>query len=539
MKYFNIKRYKFSTVTKNLGKFLDNFYYFFKFINYKKIYNSFDDLKRSGRRITKYFNPRRYNIIDVLKKIQFKTNKYLFFHLPAFIIFFSFLYIGIPKFYNYDKSKIESLICVNDNIECIIRGKLGYNFFPTPRLVANDLIINIIDENKSTLVTVENTLLKLSFKNLLAKEKHKIKKIEFKDFESSLNLKKLKNYNLIFKNKISTIPFAFKKGKISLYEEKDYVASIHEARIKTKFLENHSELQLKGKFLNDNIIINLVTENTNDKTNFDFSLKMKNSNFLVKSNFFASKKNIIDGNFLLKKDKNKISGIFEYENSEIKINKSNVRNIFADGKILGKIKFLPYFKFDLDVNLNSINFTRLYNYFLSLDEEKQKKLFEINKKINGKLNFSSEKVYSKHNLVNSFESRIKFYNGNAKIEQFLINLGKLGAADILGTIDNDKKLSNFKFESNVFVDNQKKFLSKFGIYNKENVPSNLFVEGNFDFKNIKTSFYEISDIKKFNVEDVNFIENEFNDIMLENGFIDLFNFPKFKFFLKSVREDVN
>ena len=174
-----------------------------------------------------------------------------------------------------------------------------------------------------------------------------------------------------------------------------------------------------------------------------------------------------------------------------------------------------------------------------MDEEKQKKLFEINKKINGKLNFSSEKVYSKHNLVNSFESRIKFYNGNAKIEQFLINLGKLGAADILGTIDNDKKLSNFKFESNVFVDNQKKFLSKFGIYNKENVPSNLFVEGNFDFKNIKTSFYEISDIKKFNVEDVNFIENEFNDIMLENGFIDLFNFPKFKFFLKSVREDVN
>ena len=37
---------------------------------------------------------------------------------------------------------------------------------------------------------------------------------------------------------------------------------------------------------------------------------------------------------------------------------------------------------------------------------------------------------------------------------------------MLGTINNDKKFTNFKFESNIFVDNQKKFLSKFGIYNK-------------------------------------------------------------------------
>ena len=169
----------------------------------------------------------------------------------------------------------------------------------------------------------------------------------------------------------------------------------------------------------------------------------------------------------------------------------------------------------------------------------KKKLLKINNKINGKLNLSAEKVYSKHNLVKSFESRLKFYNGNIKIEQFLFNLGKLGAADILGTINNDIESSNFKFESNIFVDNRKKFLSKFGIYNKENLLSDLFIQGNFDFKSIRLSFYEISGEEKFKTEDINFIESEFNELMLENGFNDLFNFKKFKVFLKSVREEKN
>ena len=112
-------------------------------------------------------------------------------------------------------------------------------------------------------------------------------------------------------------------------------------------------------------------------------------------------KNIIDGNFSVKKDKNKIAGIFDYTNKEFVIKKSNIRNSFIDGKLEGKIMLLPYSVFNLDLNLNSINFTRLYNYFLSFDERKQKDLFKINNKINGKLNLSTEKVYSKHNLIKS------------------------------------------------------------------------------------------------------------------------------------------
>ena len=108
-----------------------------------------------------------------------------------------------------------------------------------------------------------------------------------------------------------------------------------------------------------------------------------------------------------------------------------------------------------------------------------------------------------------------------------------------GRLDNKEKSSNFKFESNIFVDNKKKFLSKFGIYNKEKLSANLFVAGNIDLMNPRASFYEITGKEKFNTEDVNFIESEFNDLMFENDFEDLFNFQKFKVFLKSVRDEKN
>ena len=264
-------------------------------------------------------------------------------------------------------------------------------------------------------------------------------------------------------------------------------------------------------------------------------------NFLTKVNFTNSEKDKSNrnGNLLIKKGKNRITAVFYYKDNELIINKSNLRNTFLDGTLEGKITFLPYFNFNLDINLDSINFTKLYNYLLALDEKKQKNLFKINNKINGKFSLSSDKIYSSYNLVKSIESRIKFNNGSTLIEQFLINLGKLGAADILGTINNDKKFTNFKFESNIFIDNQKKFLSKFGIYSKQSIPTSLFVSGNFDLQNVRSSFYEISDNEKLGNEDVNFIEEEFNDLMLTDGYENLFRFPKFVEFVKSITSEIN
>ena len=134
---------------------------------------------------------------------------------------------------------------------------------------------------------------------------------------------------------------------------------------------------------------------------------------------------------------------------------------------------------------------------------------------------------------------MNFNNGSIDIDQFLINFGNLGAADLLAKIENDEKFTNLKFESNIFVDNEKKFLNKLGINYKENTSSNFFISGSFDLQDPKKTFFEISDEEKFNAEDINYIENEFNDLILEEGYKNLFNFPKFKVFLKSIISEKN
>ena len=153
------------------------------------------------------------------------------------------------------------------------------------------------------------------------------------------------------------------------------------------------------------------------------------------------------------------------------------------------------------------------------------------------LSLSSDKIYSSFNLIKSFESRLEFSNGNILIDQFLLNLGKLGAADLVGSVNNEKKYTNFKYESNIFIDNKKKFISKFGIYNKKDISNTLYVSGNFDLLNIKNSFYEIEGNEKLKIEDINFIENEFNSYMLTNNYKELFLFKKFKEFIKSITSE--
>ena len=191
------------------------------------------------------------------------------------------------------------------------------------------------------------------------------------------------------------------------------------------------------------------------------------------------------------------------------------------------------------MNLKKLNFNKLYNFLVGLDEKSKKNLFKINNKINGQLNLTADKIFSKYSLVNSLESRLKFVNGNILFDQLLLNLGKLGAADITGVIKNENKFTNFKFENNIFLDNLKRFYSKFGIYNKQKAPSSLFISGSFDLVNLNMRLHEISSDAKLENEEVAYIEREFNNLVLEDGYASLFNFLKLKEFVRLVATETN
>ena len=527
MKYSKFKRYKFSTIIKNIHSARYKFYRIYKLINLRK-YNF------SG--IYNYIDPRRYNFSKIYKYLNIERYKYIKIYVVGLIIFSIATYLSIPAFFDFEKSKMESVICKDFKIKCSIQGKINYSFFPSPRIKLKDFIIQDPSNVGKNLATVEDVVLKISPYNLSNKKKINITKIELINAEIDFDLDKFNDYKIFYAKKFNLLPINLKKGEIKFTEGKKYITTIKDVNFRYNSNNITEEASLKGIFLGDNIYINFKNDKNNKKVSKVLLLKLSKLKLFAKANIFPpeSDDDIISGNFLLKQKKNRLTAIFDYKNKKLTFKHANLRNFFLDGKFKGEVKFLPYFNFNLDVDLNTVNFNRLYNSFIAQDDEIRKNLFKINNKINGKLNLTANKIFSKYTLINSFESQIKFTNGNILISQLLLNLGKFGAADITGGINNNDKFTKFRFENNIFIDNLRYFYNKFDIYNREKGTSNLFVAGSFDLENLVMHIHEISNDKKFNNEDTNYIEKEFNNILLENGYESFFDYLKLKKFVKLI-----
>ena len=81
---------------------------------------------------------------------------------------------------------------------------------------------------------------------------------------------------------------------IIFLDEKNYIAAINNSNLNLIFKENTKKAVLKGKFLNDNIYVNLSSKKTDNKPSTDLLLKISKLNLLIKSKFptFESYKNI-------------------------------------------------------------------------------------------------------------------------------------------------------------------------------------------------------------------------------------------------------
>ena len=543
-KSFKFIKHHFLEIYKNIDFKKYNFYRIYRYsdlrrYNFSKIYR-YSDLRRYNfSKIYRYFDLRRYNFSIIYRYFEIKKYKNIPFYFVSVVVFSAFVYLSIPMFFNYDKSKIKNIICEDFNIKCSIEGKIKYSFLPSPRIKIKNLIIQDFVDKKKTLGQINDVAIKLSLYNLLNKSKFNFTKIELRNAKIDFDLHELKEYKNFLKKNFNTKPINLKNGEIRFFNDKKDVTTIRNVNFKYKTKNDGNELILKGDFLDDEVYLNL--KNKKNKKDPSTILILKLLGTKTKINIIDSDldKSSFSGNVSFKEGKNRFTSIFDYKNDQIVFKQANLRNPFLDGKLNGEVKFLPYFNFNLNVDLNSINFNSLYSSLISLDEKNKKNLFKINKKINGQLNLSANKIFSKRTLIDSFESRIQFINGNILIEQLLLNLGKLGAADITGIIKNNKKFSNFKFENNIFVDNLKRFYNKFGVFNKQNTPSSLFISGNFDLVNLQLRLDEISDDKKFKEEDVAYIEGEFNDLVLVDGYASLFNFLKLKEFVKVIITGTN
>ncbi len=524
MKYIDLKRFKFVTIVKKIN-FNNVYTILLKKFNFNIIY--------------KRINIKKNNFIKLFKFIHTKRYKYNVVYFFGFIFLSIFIYLSVPYFYDYNKLKIKNLICKEYNLECEISGKIKYSFYPSPRIKLNNIIIkNSINKNYP-LAKIQQIIIKLPVTNLVNKDKFKYNKIKLKNATINLNLNKIFEYKDFFKSKTNSKLITAKKAKVNFFEKETNIAIIEEANFKYIFNDKKEKAYLNGNFLGDKINIKFKTVNSAKNKTKVYELKFLESKLFTKVEIFDSQtdKNFSNGNVSLKFNKNKVNGIFNYKNNNINFKNATLRNDILDGKFNGNIQILPYLDFNLNMDLSSLNFNRLYSYLTNLQEKNRKNLFKINKKINGKINLFINKIFSKNNLVDSLESRVKFINGNILIDQLLLNMGKLGAADITGIISNEKKYSNFKFEKNLFIDNLKFFYRKFGVYNKQKVNSNLYVSGNFNLTDLTLHLHEISNEEKFKNDDISYIEKEFNYLLLDKNYESLFDYRKFKEFIKLVSSE--
>ena len=176
MKYFNFKRYKFSTVFKNINFKRYNFYKFYKYFtfkayNFSKVYKYLDFRRYNFYKIYKYLDFRRYNFSKITKLISFKRYKQIPIYFFSFIILSIFIYLAAPIFYNYEKTSVENILCKDLNVKCSIKGKINYSFFPSPRIKVNNLNLSSLKEKSTNIGKVENVEIKISVYNLLNKKK--------------------------------------------------------------------------------------------------------------------------------------------------------------------------------------------------------------------------------------------------------------------------------------------------------------------------------------------------------------------------------
>ena len=565
MKYIDLKRFKFVTILKKINfnnvytillkkiNFKNIYSIVIKKLNFKNIYNiilkklSFINIyntilkKFNFNAIYKSIIIKKNNFIRLFKFIRNKKYKYNVAYFFVFIFLSIFIYLSIPYFYDYNKLKIKNLICKEYNLECEINGKIKYSFYPSPRIKLNNIIIKNSINKYYPLAKIQEIIIKLPVTNLVNKDKFKYNKIKLKNATINLNVNKIFEYKDFFKKKKKPKLITAKKAKVNFFEKKNNIATIEDTNFKYILNDKKEKGYLNGNFLGDKINIKFKTANSAKNKTKVYELEFLESKLFTKVEIFDSPtdKNFSNGNVYFKFNKNKVNGIFNYKDNNINFKNATLRNDILDGKFNGNIQILPYLDFNLNMDLSSLNFNRLYNYLTNLQEINRKNLFKINKKINGKINLFINKIFSKNNLIDSLESRVKFINGNILIDQLLLNMGKLGAADITGIITNEKKYSNFKFEKNLFIDDLKFFYRKFGVYNKQKVSSNLYVSGNFNLTDLTLHLHEIYNEEKFKNEDILYIEKEFNYLLLDKKYESLFDFKKFKEFIKLVSSEEN
>ena len=300
---------------------------------------------------------KKININNLKKKLDKKVVLIAFTIIFISIIFTFFLR---PVYFNFQDNKktFESHIYNNFNLKTKIRGKIDYNFFPTPRIEINnvDIVFKRNEKNKINIKRMYITISPFYLKNiedlkfskiLVSKQKINIYPSNLKEIFNHFSSKKKKNLKII-NSEIYFIDDQNNKLKFDKFNlSESFLEDKHNIFSSSIFSGNEIKIKFTNNF-NSEKYLKISVPNLKQSLNikFDQSSNLTNLSGEMKLDIFQS--------ILLLNFKGK---------DEFKISNSYLRNKFLNSKINGTVSFKNPFYFNLKMNINRIHLKKALKYF--------------------------------------------------------------------------------------------------------------------------------------------------------------------------------
>ena len=470
----------------------------------------------------------------MIKKTNLDKIKYYYLSIALFL-FLLLVYLSIPSIYKFDKLKpeLQDKIYKEFGLKFKLNNKIHYTFFPSPRIKLNNIKIFNYDESKKILSKTNKVDILLDIFSLLGSDNLNFKKIIIKDsiFKSDYkNISLLKKFFL--KIKLPIKKFKIINSEFFVYDNKTTIFKVDIINSKINFNRDLRFLFFDLKIFGTDVNLNFIYDDENiRKSKFYFNIPKLGLDFKT---LFNTSKREIKGNTNVVFPNNKIKIDFILEEDKFDIIDSNIQLPFFKGSAKGKLNFEPFY-FNLLFESDYFYIIKfLNNHIFKLNDVS--KLLNINKKINGIIDFEIKNFLKKSKHKNSAKIKVEFKNEIINISNFDLIFEKFANIFINGTIleVNKKKYFTFKgtFDS---LDEKKIYRSLLIPLSKRRYKLNFRFEAKYDFANNELIIEKLVNEKEnYTEEQIRILNKQVQSYMYKKSLNEIFNILKLRIFINNL-----
>ena len=461
----------------------------------------------------------------------------------SFIFLTLFIYLGIPFFFDYksNKSDLEKKIFENFGLNLNITNRAKYNIFPSPRLNLENVEILSFSESSNNVGSAKKIVLKIPFKKLVNLKTLDFYSAELINAVINIETSEINNFKNYLNNMAHEKPIQFKKSKINLLDKTNLLLSIDLKKLRISGKDLFSKLDLKGRVFDTKIKINYQNNNSDKNLVKNVAINLPEIGLNVKLSLNPDKKNseITYGKASVFFPSNQIYFDYILNNKILNISSSKLINNYFKGQLFGDLFLFPFSFFDLKFDINLLKFKNILNSGFVKNNKFFSQLIPFNKKINGKINITINKITSSSNIINSGNANLEFRNTVLIVREIKLNMNKIGNIKLNGKILQQKKKKQFIFNTRINLDNSKIFYSRFLIPKKNRidlVPINLL--GKIDLETYKINLGQVyfeneQDKKNLDEDKLLLLQKKINEIFSQNSLNNILKYSNLRKIIQS------